>query len=396
MAVLLMGIGLPQGHAAWVQVGTINYGGFVIFDTSSTITHDTGVFLMNPDNCQYKAKLRVYDQEGILMGETAFQKMKSDGTVGASPVVPTNGERFCTVGQVLAKNGKTTKGHVKYMLRVLAETDQCTPVLTPIVEIKEVMFTTPQSIAGGVVPLVETPSAIKTWSETMLAGGLVANIENGWGPPLDGAGCGGDCSINMCTSDPDCDICVKVAYGVYECQGDSQCGEDCDATAGYACMQGDPDCQICDGTSQITALMDKCQPDGYMCDEPCSLNDPNDPLMGDTCDQDPNGCPICNNVNPDPNNPYCMDAEGTCLLPCMDDSFPVPGPVPELCVIPGATCQTRSNIYGVQWHCGTPKCGDTCTQSASCGGVVGCKDCVEPNGQCPSCVNGRCMPLTPP
>jgi hypothetical protein len=169
VAVLVFVLGLACVSFA-VDWAEIIYGGYVsvAVPLPVTVLADTGIWVFNPNASAITCRIsHVINKYGSVV---LTNQMFYDG---GSPIssIPAGGHGWTTLGQMLAKLPLPgpEPGTYKLMYRIACDG---TAGRVPVVEVKEVIYTTPQEINeinANLNPILN-PAVIKTWSEAALGG----------------------------------------------------------------------------------------------------------------------------------------------------------------------------------------------------------------------------------
>jgi hypothetical protein len=161
--VFVLGLATVSLAADWAE---IIYGGYVSVTLPQPVTvlADTGIWVFNPNASVITCRIsHVIDKHGTVL---LTNQMFYDGGVQVSSI-PAGGHVWTTIGLMLTKMPQPgpVPGTYKLMYRIACSG---TTARVPVVEIKEVIYTTPQ--VQEVPNPIYNPNVIKTWSEAALGG----------------------------------------------------------------------------------------------------------------------------------------------------------------------------------------------------------------------------------
>lgn len=167
VAVLLFVLGLAAVSLAadWAE---IIYGGYVSVTTPQPVNvlADTGIWVFNPNASAITCRIsHVINKYGTVL---LTNQLLLDG---GNPItsIPAGGHGWTTLGLMLTNMPAPGPeiGAYKLLYRIVCDG---TAARVPLVEIKEVIYTTPQVIEQEGSNPIYNPAVIKTWAETALGG----------------------------------------------------------------------------------------------------------------------------------------------------------------------------------------------------------------------------------
>ena len=162
---LILGLAAISSAQEWAE---IIYGGYVTVTGAAPgsiiVLADTGIWVFNPNPTPITCNIsHLIDKYGNIILTNA-QLLD-----GGQPItsIPRGGNGWTTLGQLLAPLGQEVPLGTNKLLFRIACTGQAARV--PVVQVKEVIYTTEQEILPGYNPILN-PSVIRTWAETSLGG----------------------------------------------------------------------------------------------------------------------------------------------------------------------------------------------------------------------------------
>lgn len=164
--VFVLGLAAVSFAQDWAE---IIYGGYVSVTVSAPVTvlADTGIWVFNPNLSPITCRIsHVIDKYGNVL---VHNDLLYDG---GTPItsIPGGGHGWTTLGLMLTKMQAPGPevGTYKLTYRIACNGQA---LRVPVVEVKEVIYTTEQVIEPGAAPNpIFNPLVIKTWAETALGG----------------------------------------------------------------------------------------------------------------------------------------------------------------------------------------------------------------------------------